>query len=145
MWWIRGNETLKRRSLECLKFDVQPDLEGYPVTSQSTSKDAFDNSRHKTASGLRPPKSSAIEGVIEESEPDIDADARSRPSNIRIESPVRQLCSDTGFPQHKGPIKDAAAPILQPSCIDKFISGMWRQEDSTVTLCVSFPVHFHRA
>ena len=115
---------------------------GYPVTS--TSKDGFDNPRHKTVSGLRPSKSSAIAVATEDSGSDSDTDTgtRLRPSNVRIEPSVRQFHSDTRFPQRRKPTKDAAVPTLQPSSIDKFIAGIWRQVHSPVTLSVSFPVCF---
>ncbi|KGO64372.1 hypothetical protein PITC_022710 [Penicillium italicum] len=121
-------------------FDLQSG-HGYPVTSPSTSKDGFDNPRHKTVSGLRPSKSSAIAVATEDSGSDSDADtgSRLRPSNTRIEPSVRQFHSDTRIPQRKKPMKDAAVPSLQPSSIDKFIAGIWRQVHSPVTLSVSFP------
>ncbi|KAJ5926267.1 SET domain-containing protein [Penicillium verrucosum] len=108
---------------------------------KSTSKDDFDKPRHKTVSGLRPSKSAAIAVATDNSESDSDADTgtRLRQSNIRIEPLVRQFHSDTRFPQRKKPTKDAAAPTLQPSSIDKFIAGIWRQVHSPVTLSVSFP------
>ncbi|KUM55967.1 hypothetical protein ACN42_g11266 [Penicillium freii] len=110
-----------------------------PVSS--TSKDGFDNSRHKTVSGLRPSKLSAIAVAREDSGSDSDADTgtRLRPSNVRIEPSVRQFHSDTRFPQRRKPTKDAAVPTLQPSSIDKFIAGIWRQVHSPVTLSASFP------
>lgn len=110
----------------------------------STSKDGFDNPRHKTVSGLRPSKSSAIAVATEDSGSDSDTDTgtRLRPSNVRIEPSVRQFHSDTRFPQRRKPTKDAAVPTLQPSSIDKFIAGIWRQVHSPVTLSVSFPVCF---
>ncbi|KAJ5607541.1 hypothetical protein N7537_004160 [Penicillium hordei] len=122
------------------KSDLQSD-HGYPMTSQSTSKDGFDNPRHKTVSGLRPSKSSAIAVETEDSGSDSDAGAgtRLRPSNVRIEPSARQFHSDTRFPQRKKPTKDAAVPTLQPSSIDKFIAGIWRQVHSPITLSVSFP------
>lgn len=109
---------------------------------KSTSKDGFDKPRHKTVSGLRPSKSAAIAVATENSGSDSDADTgtRLRPSNVRIEPLVRQFHSDTRFPQRKKPTKDAAVPTLQPSSIDKFIAGIWRQVHSPVTLSVSFPV-----
>ncbi|KAI2704637.1 hypothetical protein CBS147354_9631 [Penicillium roqueforti] len=122
------------------KFDLQSG-HGYRVTSPSTSKDGFDNPRHKTVSGLRPSKSSAIAVATEDSGSDSDAEtgSRLRPSNVRIEPSVRQFHSDTRIPQRKKPTKDAAVPTLQPSSIDKFIAGIWRQVHSPVTLSVSFP------
>lgn len=110
------------------------------MNSQSTSKDGCDNVRHKTVSGLRPSKSSAIAVTTEESDSDPDTGSRLRPSNVRIEPSVRQFHSDTRFPQRKKPMKDSATPALQPSSIDKFIAGIWRQVHSPVTLSVSFPV-----
>ncbi|KAF3025413.1 hypothetical protein E8E15_010088 [Penicillium rubens] len=120
------------------KFDLQS-IQGYPANSQSASKDGCDNVRHKTVSGLRPSKSSAIAVETEESDSDPDTGSRLRPSNVRIEPSVRQFHSDTRFPQRKRPRKDAATPALQPSSVDKFIAGIWRQVHSPVTLSVSFP------
>ncbi|CRL28815.1 SET domain [Penicillium camemberti] len=143
---VENNQTLTitPSQVACLKSPVssKSDLQsghGYPVTS--TSKDGFDNPRHKTVSGLRPSKSSAIAVATEDSGSDSDTDTgtRLRPSNVRIEPSVRQFHSDTRFPQRRKPTKDAAVPTLQPSSIDKFIAGIWRQVHSPVTLSVSFP------
>lgn len=114
------------------------------MTFQSASRDELGNPKHKTVSGLRPSKSSAIAVVTDDSGSDSDArtGARLRPSKVRIEPSFRQLHSDTRFPQRKRPAKSTTAPTLQPSTIDKLISGIWRQVHSPVNLSVSFPVHF---
>jgi hypothetical protein len=114
------------------------------VTLLSTSRNDLDKPSHKTVSGLRPSKSSAIAVVTQDSGSDSDADAAGclRASNVRIEPSVRQCHSDTRFPQRKKPMKSTTPPTLQPSTIDKLISGIWRQVHSPITLSVSFPVHF---
>ena len=97
--------------------------------------------RHKAVGGLRLKKPS-IAVVTEDIDSDNDADAEncSRPANVRIEPSIRQLQSDTRFPQRKRRANDSATPTLQPSSIDKLISGIWRQVHSPVTLSVTFPV-----
>lgn len=108
------------------------------------SNDGFDNPKHVTVSGLRPSKSSPMTMATEGSESDSDtgADNRLPLPKTRIEPSVRQFHSDTRFPQRKKHKKDTATPTLQPSSIDKFIAGIWRQVHSPVTLSVSFPVRF---
>jgi hypothetical protein len=140
---MRVHQALKRRCLQYSKFDLQSG-HGLTVTPQSTSEDGFDNPRHKTVSGLRPSKQSAIAVATENSDSDSDADtgSRLRPSHMRIEPSARQFHSDTRFPQRKKPTKNAAVPILQPSSIHEFIAGIWRQVHSPVTLSISFPVRF---
>ncbi|KAJ5190591.1 SET domain-containing protein [Penicillium cinerascens] len=110
-------------------------------TCPSASRNELGNPRHKTVSGLRPSKSSAIAVVTEDSGSDSDTNTgvRLRPSNVRIEPSFRQLHSDTRFPQRKRPTKSTTAPTLQPSTIDKLVSGIWRQVHSPVNLSVSFP------
>ncbi|OQD79916.1 hypothetical protein PENANT_c042G05096 [Penicillium antarcticum] len=114
---------------------------GNTVNSQPMSNDGFDNPKHVTVSGLRPSKSSPMTMATEGSESDSDtgADNRLPLPKTRIEPSVRQFHSDTRFPQRKKHKKDTATPTLQPSSIDKFIAGIWRQVHSPVTLSVSFP------
>lgn len=114
------------------------------MTFPCASRNELSNPRHKTVSGLRPSKTSAIAVVTEDSGSDSDTNTgvRLRPSNVRIEPSFRQLHSDTRFPQRKRRTKGTTTPPLQPSTIDKLISGIWRQVHSPVNLSVSFPVHF---
>lgn len=98
--------------------------------------------RHKAVGGLRPSRTSAIAVVTDGTDSDNDAetDGRLQPPDLRIEPSIRQVYSDTRFPQRKRPAKGSATPTLQPSSIDKLISGIWRQVHSPVTLSVTFPV-----
>lgn len=97
--------------------------------------------RHKTVSGLRPSKSQAIAVRMEDVESDKDAMAEDYLQSSNTTEPlVRQFHCDTRFPQRKRTANDPATPKLQPSSIDKFISGIWRQVHSPITLSVSFPV-----
>lgn len=47
---------------------------------------------------------------------------------------IRQVHSDTRFPQRKKPGHDSAAPVLEPTSTDKLIAGIWRQVFSPVRL-----------
>ncbi|KAL2803422.1 hypothetical protein BJX63DRAFT_67995 [Aspergillus granulosus] len=60
---------------------------------------------------------------------------------IAKESSVRQVHSDTSFPQRKKPSQDFAPPVLEPSSTDKLISGIWRQLHSPVNLSRDFSKH----
>lgn len=116
--------------------------DGGPETPQSIPVDEPSNPRHKAVGGLRPSKNSAITVVTEDIDFDNDVDSEHclRPPNVRIEPSIRQFQSDTRFPQRKRRANDSATPTLQPSSIDKLISGIWRQVHSPVTLSVAFPV-----
>lgn len=109
---------------------------------QSIPVDEPSNPRHKAVGGLRPSKKPAIALVTEgiDSDNEVDAEDRLRPANVRIEPSIRQLQSDTRFPQRKRRANDSATPTLQPSSIDKLVSGIWRQVHAPVTLSVTFPV-----
>ncbi|KAJ5111404.1 SET domain-containing protein [Penicillium argentinense] len=115
--------------------------ESCPVTAPSISRTIHERPRHKTVSGLRPSKSQAIALAMEDVESDNDdavAEDCLKSSNATA-PPVRQFHCDTRFPQRKRTANDLATPKLQPSSIDKFILGIWRQVHSPITLSVSFP------
>ncbi|KAL2826363.1 hypothetical protein BJY01DRAFT_229781 [Aspergillus pseudoustus] len=111
------------------------------VTPQSVLNECH-RPRHKTVGGLRPSKSSTLVSATEQLDSDTDSGAGSdhlQPSGVKNQPSVRQFHSDARFPQRKRPFKDTGAPALQPSSIDKLISGIWRQVHSPITLSVSFP------
>ncbi|GMG12909.1 unnamed protein product [Aspergillus oryzae var. brunneus] len=92
--------------------------------------------RRKTVSGLRlapHTQDAAITGT----ESQIDGCAASDSNGMTDDaqkSSVRQVHSDTRFPQRKNPSKDTSAPALEPTSTDKLIAGIWRQVFSPVKL-----------
>jgi len=84
--------------------------------------------RRKTASGLHPVKQSvSASSLTPEAE-----------GNDNEPSSVRQLHTETRFPQRKKPGKDA--PVLEPTSTDKLIAGIWKQLFSSVHLTRSSSV-----
>ncbi|KAI9036992.1 SET domain-containing protein [Aspergillus affinis] len=108
-----------------------------PLTPQSMVDEACSRSskRRKTVSGLRlaPFKSTAS---LNEEELEKDNQDTSVPGS-GVSDPqtasIRQVHSDTGFPQRKKP-GDSSVPVMEPTSTDKLISGIWRQVFSPVQL-----------
>lgn len=120
---------------------MQSGRDSCPVMPPSICRSNLERPRHKTVSGLRPSKSQAIAVRMEDVESDKDAVAEDCLQSSNTTEPlVRQFHCDTRFPQRKRAANDSATPKLQPSSIDKFITGIWRQVHSSITLSVSFPV-----
>ncbi|KAJ6134484.1 SET domain-containing protein [Penicillium sp. IBT 18751x] len=69
-----------------------------------------------------------------ESDSDSNAGADLQSSDVRVQPSVRQFHSDARFPQRRGSTKGTSVPTLQPSSIDKLISGIWWQLHSPITL-----------
>ena len=92
--------------------------------------------RRKTVGGLRPSKSSPISAVADNTGSDSDVYThlgQSKPDN-GTKRRVRQFHIDSRFPQRRNPAKDTAVPVMQPTSIDKLISGIWRQLHSPIDL-----------
>ncbi|GAT27579.1 SET domain protein [Aspergillus luchuensis] len=95
---------------------------------------SYPNKRRKTISALRPAKATTIH-------PDrsVDCEYESLSSAAAADSSgskpsVRQVHSDTRFPQRKNPRQEYSLPVLEPTSADKLIAGIWRQLHSPVKL-----------
>lgn len=109
-----------------------------PLTPQSMVDEACTRSpkRRKTVSGLRLAPFKAITSHNEadtESHDQVTLVPESSVSDSQTPS-VRQVHSDTGFPQRKKPGRDQSVPVMEPTSTDKLISGIWRQVYSHVQL-----------
>lgn len=92
--------------------------------------------RRKTVSGLRLAVSNQPVAVTR-SESQGGDHAATDPNGTVGDSQkasVRQVHSDTRFPQRKNPSRDTSAPVLEPTSTDKLIAGIWRQVFSPVQL-----------
>ncbi|KAJ0413310.1 SET domain protein [Aspergillus carlsbadensis] len=88
-----------------------------PTTSE-TDSGPQPHKRRKTGSTLRLPPSTPTNQI----------------ETATVEEPsVRQVHSDTGFPQRMNP-KDLKPPVLEPSSTDKLLAGIWRQIYSPLKL-----------
>ncbi|KAI9375784.1 hypothetical protein BJX61DRAFT_493067 [Aspergillus egyptiacus] len=86
--------------------------------------------RHKTVSGLRLPRPTGTAKGNPSRESD-SQDELYKPS-------VRQVHSDTRFPQRRKPGQDGIPPPLEPTSTDKLLAGIWRQVHSPVELSRDF-------
>ncbi|KAL5002006.1 hypothetical protein BDV10DRAFT_158078 [Aspergillus recurvatus] len=88
--------------------------------------------RHKTVSGLRLPRSSSADKnnprLAQNQETSHEYPHDAMPKSIR------QVHSDTRFPQRAKPGQGLEPPVLEPTSSDKLISGIWRQIYSSVQL-----------
>ncbi|KNG86189.1 SET domain protein [Aspergillus nomiae NRRL 13137] len=92
--------------------------------------------RRKTVSGLRLAphnQDAAIAGAESQIDGYTAPDSNGMTDDAQ-KSSVRQVHSDTRFPQRKNPSKDTSAPVLEPTSTDKLIAGIWRQVFSPVQL-----------
>ncbi|KAK6813275.1 hypothetical protein RU639_011051 [Aspergillus parasiticus] len=92
--------------------------------------------RRKTVSGLRLAPHNQ-DAAVTGTESQIDGCAAPDSNGMTDDaqkSSVRQVHSDTRFPQRKNPSKDTSAPVLEPTSTDKLIAGIWRQVFSPVQL-----------
>ncbi|KAL4893833.1 SET domain-containing protein [Aspergillus ambiguus] len=99
-----------------------------PLTPQSLPNNDIDTrqaKRRKTVSGLRlaPTRHASTPTERELSSDDQDPAAAA----ATLKPSVRQVHSDTRFPQRKKPGHESAAPVLEPTSTDKLIAGIWRQ------------------
>ncbi|KAF4180084.1 hypothetical protein CNMCM7927_001469 [Aspergillus lentulus] len=110
--------------------------EAVPLTPRSIqNEEAHPPKRHKTVSGLRPSRHLQPAGTtVESPEPDHSGDTSSTEDQSTVYGSVRQVHSDTGFPQRRKAGQDYAAPVLEPTSTDKLIAGIWRQMHSPVKL-----------
>ncbi|GFN15319.1 SET domain-containing protein [Aspergillus tubingensis] len=95
---------------------------------------SYPNKRRKTISNLRPAKATTIHPGRS-----LDAEYESLSSAAAADSSgskpsVRQVHSDTRFPQRKNPRQEYSLPVLEPTSADKLIAGIWRQLHSPVKL-----------
>ncbi|GAQ33213.1 SET domain protein [Aspergillus niger] len=95
---------------------------------------SYPNKRRKTISTLRPAQATTIHP-----ETSVDAEYDSLSSEAAAGSSgskpsVRQVQSDTRFPQRKNPRQEYSLPVLEPTSADKLIAGIWRQLHSPVKL-----------
>ncbi|KAE8149005.1 SET domain-containing protein [Aspergillus avenaceus] len=124
---LRNGCTVPLEEITPVANASRPDIDG---------EDMQINKRRKTVSGLRlaPASQTHIAAgkgsgseCCAESAPESVVDCSHKPS-------VRQVQSDTRFPQRKKPGRDDAAPVLEPTSTDKLIAGIWRQVYSPVQL-----------
>lgn len=110
--------------------------ENAPHTPRSIqNEEAHPPKRHKTVSGLRPSRHlQPARTIVESLEEDHSGDTSSTEDQSTVSRSVRQLHSDTGFPQRRKARQDYAAPVLEPTSTDKLIAGIWRQIYSPVKL-----------
>ncbi|OJJ75247.1 hypothetical protein ASPBRDRAFT_173059 [Aspergillus brasiliensis CBS 101740] len=105
----------------------------------TNSPDTYDphnhpHKRRKTTSTLRPAKVATIpqNASINDDRESLDSEP---PTNPRGNRPsIRQVHSDTRFPQRKNPRQEYLMPVLEPTSADKLIAGIWRQLHSPVKL-----------
>ncbi|RHZ55386.1 hypothetical protein CDV55_103869 [Aspergillus turcosus] len=111
-------------------------LDEEPLTPKSIqNEEAHPPKRHKTVSGLRPSRHLEPAGTtVESPEPDHSDDTPPIEDQDTVSASVRQVHSDTGFPQRRKAGQDNAAPVLEPTSTDKLIAGIWRQMYSPVKL-----------
>ncbi|GFF39863.1 SET domain-containing protein SNOG_11806 [Aspergillus udagawae] len=109
--------------------------ENTPLTPRSIqNEEVHPPKRHKTVSGLRPSRHLQPAGTtVESPEPAHSGDSHSEDQDTASGS-VRQVHSDTGFPQRRKAGQDYVAPVLEPTSTDKLIAGIWRQMYSPVKL-----------
>ncbi|RDW70886.1 SET domain-containing protein [Aspergillus mulundensis] len=93
--------------------------------------------RHKTVSGLRLPHSSSLEKSKARPLHTKEA-SNSHPHDNESPKSIRQVHSDTRFPQRAKPGQGLDPPVLEPTSSDKLISGIWRQVYSSVQLSRDF-------
>lgn len=102
-----------------------PRIDGRPLTqSHPRIEDSHQNKRRKTVGGLRISNStSSVDGLdtIATASPTCGATTR----RLQIKS--------RGFPQRKRR-SDFDVHVLQPSSIDKFVGGIWKQVFSSIEL-----------
>ncbi|KAH8428475.1 SET domain-containing protein [Aspergillus melleus] len=118
---------------------VDPSRDGVvPLTPQSMVDEASPRSpkRRKTVSSLRlaPFKSIASPNEEELEKDDQDTSVPGSSVSHPQTASIRQVHSDTGFPQRKKPGRDSSVPVMEPTSTDKLISGIWRQVFSPVQL-----------
>ncbi|KAB8223395.1 hypothetical protein BDV33DRAFT_189028 [Aspergillus novoparasiticus] len=92
--------------------------------------------RRKTVSGLRLAphnQDAAVTGTESQVDGCAAPDSNGMTDDAQ-KSSVRQVHSDTRFPQRKNPSKDTSVPVLEPTSTDKLIAGIWRQVFSPVQL-----------
>lgn len=63
-----------------------------------------------------------------------DFDSESAADSSGTKPSVRQVHSDTRFPQRKNPRQEYSLPVMEPTSADKLIAGIWRQLHSPVKL-----------
>ncbi|KAG2420915.1 hypothetical protein HFD88_000529 [Aspergillus terreus] len=118
------------RPLPQLTETTTPDPNSLPNNDIDTRL----SKRRKTVGGLRlAPTSNASTASETESNSDEQSSTAAADASSR-KSSIRQVHSDTRFPQRKKPGHDSAAPVLEPTSTDKLIAGIWRQVFSPVRL-----------
>ncbi|KAL4979520.1 hypothetical protein BDW66DRAFT_168598 [Aspergillus desertorum] len=113
---------------------ASPESASYSI---SEAHDLRPSKRHKTVSGLRLPNSSSADGTKHRL-----AQSQETPhvhAHDGTPKSIRQVHSDTRFPQRAKPGRGLEPPVLEPTSSDKLISGIWRQIYSSVQLSRDFP------
>ncbi|GKZ47209.1 hypothetical protein AbraIFM66951_010560 [Aspergillus brasiliensis] len=90
--------------------------------------------RRKTTSTLRPAKVATIPQNTSVNDDCESLDSESTANSSKSKPSVRQVHSDTRFPQRKNPRQEYLMPVLEPTSADKLIAGIWRQLHSPVKL-----------
>ena len=98
--------------------------------------------RHKTVGGLRLHKPSPASVAADSADSDSDACGLGNPQQPHdwTKDRVRECHISTRLPQRRNPAKDIAVPVAKPTSADKFISGIWRQLHSPISLTFPTPV-----
>ncbi|KAL2814693.1 SET domain protein [Aspergillus cavernicola] len=99
----------------------------------SDDADRHSCKRRKTMSGLRLARVTAT-GLTESNNGDSGSLTFNTTDSNCPNQPIRQVHSDTRFPQRKKPRQEFSLPILEPTSADKLIAGIWRQLHSPVQL-----------
>ncbi|PYI09260.1 SET domain protein [Aspergillus sclerotiicarbonarius CBS 121057] len=95
------------------------------------SADGQSHKRRKIVSGLRLARGTATDPTKSINHDDESLPCKTAGSN---KPSMRQVQSDTGFPQRKNPRLEFLLPVLEPTSADKLIAGIWRQLHSPVQL-----------
>ncbi|KAI2991445.1 hypothetical protein CBS147344_1588 [Aspergillus niger] len=90
--------------------------------------------RRKTVSALRPAKATTIQPDESRDHEYESLDLEAAADSSGTKPSVRQVHSDTRFPQRKNPRQEYSLPVLEPTSADKLIAGIWRQLHSPVKL-----------
>ncbi|KAL4985941.1 hypothetical protein BDW68DRAFT_198348 [Aspergillus falconensis] len=121
-----------------LQLDDEVDTASFESASHLApdDHDLRPSKRHKTLSGLRLPDSSSGD----KTKPRLpqSQEASHGYSHDAMPKSIRQVHSDTRFPQRAKPGQGLEPPVLEPTSSDKLISGIWRQIYSSVRLSRDF-------
>ncbi|KAL4931659.1 SET domain-containing protein [Aspergillus undulatus] len=119
--------------------DAQDDGGGISIEPISALPSDFADTRpfkrHKTVSGLRLPHTSRSKtGRTNSSYHDLEGNK----THDKASKSIRQVESDTRFPQRAKPGLGLEPPVLEPTSTDKLIAGIWKQVYSPVELSRDF-------